>query len=64
MDDIFWGDDFVTHSLTHSLTPLLVRFVTAGLAVRAPFASTPIPVKTWQTSAKYPSAGNANHGIF
>ena len=22
------------------------------------------PVKTRQTSAKYPSAGNANHGIF
>ena len=31
------GDLVMAHSLTHSLTPLLVRFVTAGYAVRAPF---------------------------
>ena len=56
------------HSLTRSLTSLLVRFATA--AVRAPleFSGTILdsdfPVKTWQTSAKIPYTGNVNHGMF
>ena len=37
MDDILRGGDFVTHSLTHSPTPMLVRCVTAGYAMQAPF---------------------------
>ena len=71
MDDIFL-------SLTRSLTPLLVRFVTTGYAMRAPFKfsfkSIGFPrtkhhfgfifVKACHTSAKYLSAGNANHRTF
>ena len=64
----------------HSLTPLLVRFVTAGYAVRPTFkfaihidgfhgpniiSDSYFPVKTWQTSAKYiPLLGMLTMGYF
>ena len=37
MDDILRGGDFVTHSITRPFALPLVRFVTTGYAVRAPF---------------------------
>ena len=66
----------LTHSLTRPLTPLLVRFCNRWLSSATPFKFSAFSrakhhfgfiyftVKTRLTSAKYSSAGNANHGIF
>ena len=72
MNDIFVRRRFC-HSLTHSATHSAVssicnRWLSSAGSVQIlslnHFGFIYFPVKIRQTSAKYPSAGNAKHGIF